>query len=101
MPICSILLFIIAGAFLCYAGITYLTKKIAVPVTRYATVQHVTPEYARQFAKLMAFLSIAPIVGGVSGLFLRSATIPVILFVVLFVVLLIVGIRIFVNQPNP
>ena len=100
MPIVSIVLFVVSGSLLIYAGITALTKRIAVPITMSASVKHVTKEYAVRFAKLIAFLSLAPFVGGVCGLFIELVLIPIIIFFVLFIVLLIVGIKIIMNNDS-
>jgi len=98
MPIVSIVLFVFSGALLIYAGITAITKKIEVPINRRASVQNVTKEYATQFAKLIAFLAIAPAVGAIFGLFIEITIIPVIIFFVLFIVLLIIGIKVIMKQ---
>lgn len=98
MPIVSIVFFVISGAFLIYAGITALIKKIIVPVTRSASVKNVTKEYAVQFAKLIALLAIAPFVAAILGLFVEIVLIPVIVFFVLFIGLLILGIKVIMKQ---
>ncbi len=98
MPIVSIVLFVFSGALLIYAGITALIKSIIVPLNRRSSVQNVTKEYAKQFAKLIAFLAISPFVGGIFGLFIEITIIPVIIFFVLFIVLMIVGIKVIMKQ---
>ena len=55
MPIVSIVFLVITISFLIYAGITALTKKIAVPINRRSSVAHVTKEYAVRFSILIAF----------------------------------------------
>ena len=94
MPIVSIVLFVFGGALLIYAGITAVTKKITVLIHQSSSVKNVTKEYAKKFAKLIAFISLAPLIGGVFGLFIEYAIIPVIIFFVLFIILLIVGIKV-------
>ena len=94
MPIVTIVLFVFSGALLIYAGITALIKKISVMPTRSASVKNVTKEYAVKFAKLIAFLAIAPFVGGVIGFITEIVLIPVIVFFVLFIGLLVLGIKI-------
>ena len=98
MPIVSIVLFVFSGALLIYAGMTALTKKIVVPINRRSSVQHVTKEYVKQFAKLIAFLAIAPAVGAIFGLFIEIVLIPVIIFFVLFIALLVIGIKVIMKQ---
>ena len=71
MPIVSIVLFVFSIALLIYAGITFLTKKITVMPNRSASTKHVTKEYAKRFAGLIAFIAIAPFIGGIFGLFRR------------------------------
>lgn len=98
MPIVSIVLFVFSLAMLIYALLTALTKKKTVFITMSASVKHATKEYATSFAKLIAFLAIAPFVGGVFGLFIEIVIIPVIIFVVMFIGLLILGIKIIMKQ---
>ena len=98
MPIVSIVLFVFGGALLLYALIAFLTKTIIVPIHMMSSVKNVTKEYAERFAGLIAFLSISPIVGGIFGLFIQIALIPVIIFFVLFIILLIIGIKIIMKQ---
>lgn len=98
MPIVTIVLFIFSGSLLVYAGITALSKKITVFITRSASVKNVTKEYAKRFAALIAFLAIAPFVGGIIGFITEIVIIPVIVFFVLFIALLIVGIKLIMKQ---
>lgn len=94
MPIVSIVLFVFSASLLIYAGITAISKKITVFITRSASVKNVTKKYAVKFAKLIAFLAIAPFVGGVIGFITKIVLIPIIVFFVLFIVLLVLGIKI-------
>ena len=93
MPIVSICLFVFGGALLIYALIAFLTKKIIVPIHMSSSVKNVTKEYARKFSNLIAFIALAPIIGGITGLFIERVIIPIIIFFVLFIILLIVGIK--------
>lgn len=100
MPTVSICLFVFGGAMLLYALIAGIRKKIVVQVTRSASVQHITKEYAVKLAKLIAFIAIAPIVGGIVGLFTEITIIPVIVFAVLFITLLIIGIKTIMKEKK-
>ena len=68
-----------------------ISKKITVFITRSASVKNVTKKYAVKFAKLIAFLAIAPFVGGVIGFITKIVLIPIIVFFVLFIVLIVLG----------
>lgn len=100
MPIVSIVFLVITISFLIYAGITALTKKIAVPINRRSSVAHVTKEYAVRFSILIAFLSIAPFVSFILGLFIKIVLIPIIVFFVLFIALLIIGNKIIIEKKD-
>ena len=97
MPIVSIVLFIVSGALLLYALIAIATKKITVAVTRASSVKNVTKEQAQRIGLLIAFLSIAPMIGGILGLFIHLIIIPILVFFVLFVALLVIGIKIIIH----
>ncbi len=98
MPIVSIVLFVFAAALLIYAGMTALTKKIVVPINRSASVKNATKAYAVKMAKLIAFMAIAPAVGGIFGLFIDIIAVPVIIFIVLFIALLVIGNKIIIER---
>ena len=93
MSIYSIIMFVLTAAFLIYAGITALTKNITVPYNRSASVRGTTKQYATQFSKLIALLTIAPFVSGIVGLFENLIIVAIIVLVVLFIGLLILGIK--------
>ena len=98
MPIVSIVLFVFGISLLIYSFLTMISKKIIVPIHMSSSVKNVTKEYAKRFGKLIAFLAIAPIVGGIFGLFIEMVLIPIIIFFGLFIILLILGIRFIINS---
>ncbi len=100
MPIVSIVLFVFGGSLLLYALMTAISKKILVPINMRASVKNATKEYAVKFSKLIAFISISPIIGGIFGLFIEMVIIPVIIFFVLFIVLLIIGIKTIMKEKE-
>ncbi len=100
MPIVSIMLFIFGGALLIYALIARITKRITVPANRRASVQNITKAYAVKLAKLIAFLAIAPIAGGIVGLLTEITWIPVAVFGALFIALLIIGIKTIMKEEK-
>lgn len=98
MPIVSIVLFVFCIAILIYAGIAALRGKLVVPINRSASVKNLTKKYVRKVALLLTFMSIAPFIGGILGLFIEIVIIPIIVFFVLFIALLIIGIKIIMKQ---
>ena len=98
MPIVSIVLFILTGALLIYAGITALTKEVLVGVTRSASVKNISKEYALKIAKTIALISAGPFVGAIFGLFIDIVAIPVIIAIVLLIGLLVLGIKVIMKK---
>ena len=100
MPIVSICFFVFTVALLIYSGIVFLGKEIIVPINRRASVKNVSKEYVKRFGFLIMFLSIAPFIAGVLGLFIKIVIIPIISFVILFILLLIIGNKIIIEKKK-
>lgn len=93
MPIVSIIFLVITGALLFYSSLTFLSKKIIVPIRMSGSVKGASEAYAKRMALLIAFLSISSLIAAILGLFISEVYIPIIAFFVLFIALLIVGIK--------
>lgn len=67
----SILMFIFSGMLLLYAGLLALTKDYKLlPVRARVSVKPKNPKlYASRFARVIALVAVAPLLGGVVGLF--------------------------------
>ena len=64
----SILVFCFSGALLLYAGLLAVTKDVTlIPRHRKAKIKN-RRAYALQFAKIMALVAAAPLLGGLAGL---------------------------------
>lgn len=75
----SILMLFFAGAILLYAAILGITKDITL-IRRYYVVDVENKEaYAVCFAKIMALMSLAPLLGGLVGFFNQMAGLLVLL----------------------
>ena len=65
----SYLMFAFSGTLLLYAGLIYVTKDPGL-IPRNGSVRMKDPkQYARQFSKVLAIVSLAPLIGGIAGLF--------------------------------
>ncbi len=67
----SILMFIFGGALLLYSLILYVTGDVRLIRRYWAAKIDDEKEYARQFAKIMVLIAIAPIIGGIAGFFFK------------------------------
>ena len=65
----SWLMFAFSGMILLFAGLLYLTGDPKLIVRSYAVKMKDPKRYARQLAKVLAIVALAPILGGLAGLF--------------------------------
>ncbi len=65
----SYLMFAFSGMLLLFAGLLYLTGDPKLIMRGYAAKMKNPKRYARQFAKVLAIVAVAPILGGLTGLF--------------------------------
>ena len=89
----SIVMFCLSGGMLLYALFISFRKYDMIPKS-HATNPPDKKAYAKQFAKLVALVAIAPAASGVVGLFGKEAELPAI--IVLFagiVALMVIGVR--------
>lgn len=95
MPIVSIIMFILTGALLLFAGITALSKNIPFLFQQTYSIPEGEKgkKYSVQFAKLLTLIAVSPLVSAILGLFVRNVLIVVIVFVVLFVGLMVLGVK--------
>lgn len=94
----AILMFIFGGALLLYAAVLYRTKDSRLIPRNYASKQK-GEKYARQVAKIIALVSLAPIICAAAVLNGRVKYAFVILTVA-FAVLITAGVRTFADEDD-
>ena len=92
----AILMFIFGGALLLYAGILYWTKDSKMIPRNYASKQQ-GEKYARQVAKIIALVSLAPMICGTAVLN-GKVKYAFIILIVAFAVLITAGVRTFTDE---
>ncbi|SCW31667.1 hypothetical protein SAMN02910456_00503 [Ruminococcaceae bacterium YRB3002] len=90
----SIVMFVVGGALMLYAGVLALTKDTDLIMRSYAAKMPDKKRYALQFAKTIAIIAIAPLLSGVAGFF-ENVVVNSIVGVVSFVVCFIIAIKTF------
>lgn len=92
----SILMFCFAGGILLYSAILAIVKSPDLIPRYYAAKRKTKQKYAFQFAKIMALMSLAPVLSGLVGLI--APTLPSFLvLIVAFVFCLRLGIQLFLD----
>ena len=89
----SILMFCFSGAILLYAGLLALTKDYQLIPRGHATDPKDKRAYAAAFARVMAVVALAPLSGGIYGLF--NVTLGFVALLVSFPVCIWIGVRLF------
>ena len=79
----SFLLFCFAGLLLIYAGLLALSKTVALIPRHYAVIIKDERAYVRQFAKVVALVAAAPVLGGIAGLFAGPGVAAIVLIAAL------------------
>lgn len=88
----AILMFAFAGLLLIYSLILYITKDSTMIMRDWAVKMKDKKLYARQFSKLTALVSLAPILSGITALF-SSVGLGLGVLVGAMVILLIIGVK--------
>ena len=89
----SILMFCFSGAILLYAGLLALTKDYQLIPRNHATDPKDKRAYAAAFARVMAVVALAPLSGGIYGLF--NVALGLVALLVSFPVCIWIGVRLF------
>lgn len=88
----AILMFAFAGLLLIYSLILYITKDSTMIMRDWAVKMKDKKLYARQFSKLTALVSLAPILSGITAFF-GSIGLALAVLVGAMVILLIIGVK--------
>ena len=89
----SILMLIFSGAILLYALILAWTKDVGLIRRSYAVKMKNKKLYAVQFAKVLAIISIAPLLTGLAGLVIENGFVLAAVLIVSFVICARIGIK--------
>lgn len=93
----SILMLIFSGAILLYALILAWTKDIGLIRRNYAVKIKDKKVYAVQFAKVLAIISIAPLLTGLAGLVIKNGFALAAMLIVSFVICVRIGVKLMKN----
>lgn len=93
----SILMLMFSGAILLYAIILAWTKDVGLIRRNYAVKIKNKKLYAVQFAKVLAIISIAPLLTGLAGLVIENGFALTAVLIVSFVICVRIGIKLMKN----